>query len=95
MMRSLSNELSRRARYLTARDGMRWIIGQELELPELQITISNAGTLVIERSDDKLIYEESPTGVIIRTSPTDELEEAIDILRKYMVLDDMAEVSSG
>ena len=100
MMRSLSNELSQRARHLLETRGRRgskhlnWEnLVHELVLPELTLDASVQNTLMIEETvSGKMIYMESPNGTIIRTSPDEDLERAIEILRKHMVLDDLGSV---
>jgi len=99
MMRSLSNELSTRARALLKRNGHPSIVngvvlGRDLQLLELVLIVDGKGTLTVESNTRKpvMIYMESPTGVIVHSSPDDVLEGAIHYLSKYMVLDDMANV---
>jgi hypothetical protein len=98
-MRSLSNELSRRARTLLERDGHPSVVngvvlGRDLQLLELLLIVDEKGTLTVETNTRTtvMVYMESPNGAILHTSPDDVLEGAIHYLSKYMVLDDMANV---
>ena len=98
-MRSLSNELSRRARMLLSRDGHEANVGgvrlgRDLVLPELYLTVDEKGTLTVETNDlpTAMLYMESPNGAIISSSPNEALEWAVCYLSKHMVLEDMAEV---
>ncbi len=97
MMRSLSNELSTRARALLNRDGHESAIhlqpsGCDLSLPTLDLWSDDQGTLCVEqRFTKKVIYMESPNGSILKSSPDNILERAIDELRQRMVLEDLAD----
>lgn len=98
-MRSLSNELSRRARMLLSRDGHEANVGgvrlgRDLVLPELYLTVDEKGTLTVEENNltTAMVYMESPHRTILRTSAEATLEWAIAVLSKHMVLEDLAEV---
>jgi len=97
MMRSLSNDLARRARTLLEHDGRDSVVsnihlGRDLTLKELYLCVDEKGTLVIETNtlNPVTVYTESPTGVIITTSPDNVLEDTIEMLTRHMVLDDLA-----
>jgi hypothetical protein len=98
MTPSPSSELSTRARSLLERDGHRHEIngdyaGRELILSGLTLSESEHGIITVELSyTGKIIYMEGSSGTIIRTSPDNILEGAIDALRQYMILEDMADV---
>jgi len=98
MMRSLSNELSTRARALLERDGHKSVVhgadlGGELKLATLTLWTDERGTLCVEQTyTHKTIYMESPNRTVIRTSPDNILKRAIDELRQNMILEDMADV---
>lgn len=101
MMRSISNELSRRARYLCERDGYcHEIVNggpayQALVLPEIKLDVDEDNTLTIRRqnvhysSDGYYVLMEGPIGTLIETSPDDVLEWALAILRRHMVLEEL------
>ena len=96
MMRSISNELSVRARALLKRDGHISLIHfreSELRLSTLTLWVDVDGVLVVEQNyTHGTLYTESPTGVILTTSPDNILERAIDELRQRMVLEDLSDV---
>lgn len=98
MMRSLSNELSFRARALIKRDGHEGklqghSLGSDLTLSTLSLWTDENGTLCVEqRYTHKVLYMESPNGTIMRTSPDNILERTLDELRQLMILEDMADV---
>ena len=100
MMRSLSNEVSRRARVLLKRDGHKGkalagghYLGRVLELASLTLSVSVEGTLLVEQTYSGIvIYNESPTGVILSTSRDNILERTIDELQQFMILEDMSDV---
>jgi len=98
MLRSLSNELSTRARALLKRDGHRSKIrahtyGSDLTLPTLALWTDEHGTLCVEqRYTNKVLYVESPNAGVLRTSPDNILERVIDELRQQMVLEDLSDV---
>lgn len=95
----LSEELARRARRLLncprkeSSSPAPSVLLNELVLPGLILDASVQGTLMIEMEPSgKVIYMESPNGTVIRTSPAEDLEAAIEILKRHMVLDDLADV---
>jgi len=99
MMRSLSNDLSARARFLAERDGrsiyLQGIaVALEVELPEFTIHIDPPGTLHVETWPPfvQSLYMEAPNGSILCTSPDEVLQGVIDVLKKHMILDDLASV---
>ena len=99
MTRSLTIELSHRARALLARDGRDAIVGgihlgRDLTLLELYLVVDQQGTLTVEANAllGDVIYMENPNRTPIRTSPNDVLEEAIDVLGRHLVLEDLADV---
>lgn len=55
--------------------------------------MSSQGDLMIERLPDyRMIYMESPNQTVIRTGTEAELTEALEIIDRAMVLEDLADV---
>lgn len=98
MMRSISNELSRCARHLAARDGRpetsygEDTLFQYLATDRLDITVNQeTGTLVIQDAlTTDTIMVEAGNGALAETSPDDVLEDVLDYLRRRMILDELA-----
>jgi len=103
-MRSISNELSRRARFLAKRDGYdhEMFDGSSttkvLMVADMVVYLHENNTLSIvhdRRPDDPLketILREGPTGMLTVTSEDEVLEWAIKQLMPLMVLDDLANI---
>lgn len=102
MMRHISNDLARRARFLAHRDGYRHEmvndgpVFQVLVIEGMSISVDEENVLRIRRKDDDWdapdILIEGPIGTLIETSPDEVLEAAIEKLQPYMVLDDLADL---
>jgi hypothetical protein len=104
MMRSISNELSRRARFLAKRDGYdhEMFDGSKttkvLKAPGMVIyldednTLSIVHELYLSGSAREQILLEGPIGTLIETSEDEVLEWAINQLVPLMVLDDLASI---
>lgn len=100
-MRHISNELSRVARFLAFRDGYVHEIANAgptyqvlvLRDDDLQIDVDEDNTLRIQSNVAyQTIMLEGPIGTLIETSPDEVLEATLEKLRKYTVLDDLAQI---
>lgn len=99
MKEILHAALSTRARFLLARDGSDAYLGGvhlgcDLVLPELYLSLDDSGALSIDRNvgDLQTIYMESGFRKPLSSSPPRVLQEALTILGRYTVLDDLSAV---
>jgi hypothetical protein len=99
MPKALEKELSRRAKLLAKRDGHIHELydgmstAHVLVMGELVIYLFDTGQLNVQTNvqPSKMLYGESVSGLAVETSPDDVLQGAVDYLKRYMILDDLAD----
>lgn len=101
MMRHISNELARKARYLAERDGYLHEIVNDG--PSFHVLCTDMVEISVGLDDNVLhinwrhkshatILTEGPIGTLVETSPDDVLEAVLEHLRKRTVLEDLSDV---
>jgi len=93
MTESVAAELSRRARQLLFRDGLRNALGRSVRVGDIYIKLERFTLSVADtsRSENQVIYAELDC-VWTNEADLPQLQKALDALRQHMILDDLADV---